>query len=62
MLSWKKGAHENDGIWGKHWYHNINNSETFFKKKNVQSDDYKQFKSIYNDSLYYYKKIYNMNS
>ena len=62
MLSWPKGPHENDGIWGKHWYHNINDSETFFKKKNVQSDDYKQFKSIYNDSLYYYKKIYNMKS
>ena len=62
MLSWPKGPHENDGVWGKHWYHNINDSETFFKKKNVQSDDYKQFKSIYNDSLYYYKKIYNMKS
>ena len=62
MLSWPKGPHENDGIWGKHWYNNINNSETFFKKKKVQSDHYKEFDSIYNDALYYYKKIYNMKS
>lgn len=62
MLSWPKGPHENDGIWGKHWYHNINNSKTFLKKKKVQSDDYKEFDSIYNDALYYYRKIYNMKS
>lgn len=62
MLSWPKGAHKNDGIWGKHWYHNINNSETFFQNKKILSDDYKQFKSIYSDSLYFYKKIYNMKS
>tara|TARA_X000001036_G_C20683340_1_gene806656 strand:+ start:824 stop:1537 length:714 start_codon:yes stop_codon:yes gene_type:complete len=62
MLSWAKGTHKNDGIWGKHWYHNINNSETFFKKKKVQSDHYKAFESIYNDAVYYYKKIYNLKS
>jgi hypothetical protein len=62
MLSWPKGPHDNDGIWGKHWYNNINNSETFFKKKRAPSNNYKKFESIYNDALYYYRKIYNMKS
>jgi hypothetical protein len=62
MLSWKKGSHENDGIWGEHWYNNINNSKKFLKQKKVKCDDYKNFESIYNDSLYYYRKIYNMKS
>jgi len=62
MLSWPKGPHENDGIWGKHWYQNINNSKTFLKKKKNQSDDYKKFGTIYDDALYYYRKIYNMKS
>ncbi len=61
MLSWSKGPHENDGIWGKHWYNNINNSENFSQRKKILSNDYKKFESIYNDSVYYYKKIYNIN-
>jgi hypothetical protein len=60
MLSWPKGPHKNDGIWGKHWYNNINNSKTFFQKRKVSSNDYKNFESIYNDAIFYYKKIYNM--
>lgn len=60
MLTWNKGPHSCDGIWGNHWYNNINDSTTFFKKKGAKSDDYKKFKSIYNDALYFFKKIYNM--
>lgn len=62
MLSWEKGPHKYDGIWGKHWYDNINNSETFFKKREFLSEDYKQFKSIYNESINIYRKIHNMKS
>lgn len=60
MLSWEKGGHKNDGIWGKHWYNNINNSTKFLKKEKVQCDDYRNFKSIYLDSMYYYRKLYHM--
>lgn len=60
MLSWSKGPHINDGIWGKHWYNNINNSTKFFKIKRNLSTDYKEFQSIYDDAKYIYKKIYNM--
>ena len=33
MLSWEKGPHKNDGIWGIHWYDNINNSKNLFTLK-----------------------------
>lgn len=29
MLSWSKGPHPDDGIWGKHWYNAVWNSEGF---------------------------------
>ena len=60
MLSWPRGPHKNDGIWGKHWYNNINNSQNFSKKIGDSSNNYKKYKSIYNDAIYIYKKIYNM--
>lgn len=60
MLSWSKGPHKNDGIWGQHWYDNINNSNGFYKKSSPVSDDYKNFEKIYKQALSYYKKIYNM--
>lgn len=29
MLSWPKGKHPDDGIWGEHWYNAVWNSEKF---------------------------------
>ncbi len=31
MLSWKKGPHREDGIWGAHWYDKVNASTGFGK-------------------------------
>ncbi|QAA81884.1 sulfotransferase family protein [Aequorivita sp. H23M31] len=33
MLKWKKGAIPEDGIWAKHWYKNVHNSEGFAVQK-----------------------------
>ena len=60
MLSWEKGPHKNDGIWGIHWYDNINNSKKFIHFKKNHSDEYKKYKSIYNEAKKIYKKIYTM--
>jgi hypothetical protein len=60
MLSWPKGPHKNDGIWGKHWYNNINSSQNFSKKIGDSSSNYKKYKSIYNDAINIYRKIYNL--
>ena len=29
MLSWEKGPHEEDGVWGSHWYDKVNASTGF---------------------------------
>ena len=33
MLKWKKGNHQNDGIWWKHWYDNVIKTTGFNKLK-----------------------------
>ncbi len=60
MLSWEKGPHQNDGIWGKHWYDSVYKTETFTKKNNISSKNAKfiGYNKIYDEALFYYKKIY----
>ena len=33
MIHWNKGGIPEDGIWAKHWYHNVHNSEGFSVQK-----------------------------
>lgn len=60
MLSWKKGPHKQDGIWGSHWYDNIYSSSKFIKKKIILSENYKKFSTIHDEAQSYYKKLYNL--
>ena len=59
MLSWEKGPHENDGIWGKHWYDSVYQTSGFFLNKqldeNISLDEHE---CIYKEAYSYYKKIY----
>ena len=58
MLSWDKGRYPNDGIWWKHWYNNVINTnqfELFDKKSNTIPNEYQD---IYNEALDYYEKLY----
>ena len=58
MLSWEKGPYSTDGIWWKHWYNNVINTnqfELFDKKSNTIPNRYQD---IYNEALDYYKKLY----
>ena len=55
MLKWKLGAHDYDGVWGKHWYNDVNNSTGFTKTTNKKKNMpdlyvkiYKQAMNIYN--------------
>ena len=54
MLQWKKGNHQNDGIWWKHWYDNVINTTGFQKyhKKDINIEN--KYDSIYNESMEYY--------
>jgi len=60
MLQWEKGKHKNDGIWGRHWYSNVYNTENFVKSISKKSNAYLKYDSIYNEAYYIYKKIYNL--
>ena len=57
MLQWKKGHHQNDGIWWKHWYDNVINTTGFQKyyKKDINIEN--QYDSIYNESMEYYNYL-----
>ena len=58
MLRWEKGSYSTDGIWWKHWYNNVINTNQFqsFGKKSDRIP--KEYQDIYNEALDYYKKLY----
>lgn len=59
MLSWKRGPHKNDGIWGNHWYDRIYQTQSFSKKKKSEiNSEFFSYENIYEESMHYYKKIY----
>jgi len=60
MLRWEKGAYLTDGIWWKHWYNNIINTDRFenFEKKNTGLT--KEYDLIYDEALYFYEELYKM--
>ena len=59
MLSWERGPHKNDGIWGEHWYDNIYQTQGFSKKKkSFKNSEFSDYKNIYEEAMGYYKKIY----
>ena len=59
MLSWKKGPHKNDGIWGKHWYDSVYQTEGFsHSKKSFKKTEFIGYNKIYKEAMSYYKKIY----
>jgi hypothetical protein len=59
MLNWETGSKNYDGIWGKYWYDNANNS-TEFKLKiydNAKKNIPKSYFKIYEKSMGYYKNL-----
>tara|TARA_Y100001970_G_scaffold188729_1_gene229554 strand:+ start:38409 stop:39119 length:711 start_codon:yes stop_codon:yes gene_type:complete len=57
MLNWKKGNHQNDGIWWKHWYDNVIKTDSFqkYQKKDIKIEN--KYDSIYNESMKYYNYL-----
>ena len=60
MLKWPKGERDTDGIWGKHWYHNVITTSEFMRHqpKNEILDDC--FEEIYEKCIPYYEKMHEM--
>lgn len=59
MLSWKKGGIPEDGIWAKHWYANVHNSEGFSVQKSSSQPLPKYLEPLLQDALPYYEVLKN---
>lgn len=64
MLSWKRGPIPEDGVWAKHWYHNVHQSTGFnpYQPKNTDLPDrlnplYETCKPIFDKLLAHAIKI-----
>lgn len=62
MLRWEKAIYQTDGIWSKHWYDSVINTNKFTKKivqnKNIKIDS--RYYAIYGECLDYYQEMYSM--
>ncbi len=58
MLSWKPGPLKEDGIWAKHWYHNVQQSSGFqpYKPKEEAIPD--ELAELWKTCDSYYQKLY----
>ncbi|HBC04220.1 MAG: sulfotransferase family protein [Aequorivita sp.] len=59
MLQWKKGGIPEDGIWAKHWYGNVHNSEGFTFQKSSSQPLPKHLEPLLNEALPYYETLKN---
>jgi len=58
MLSWPLGPREYDGVWTKHWYKNVNKSDSFISNINPMPLISKKYLNIYQECLEYYNYLY----
>ncbi len=59
MLQWKKGGIPEDGIWAKHWYGNVHNSEGFVLQKSSSQPLPEHLELLLNEALPYYETLKN---
>ena len=58
MLNWEKKYYSYDGIWAKHWYDSVIETNTFSINKSISDRIIdKEYLSIYKESLEYYNEI-----
>ncbi len=57
MLSWQAGARPEDGIWAKHWYHNVHNSIGFQPHQPKDEVVPEHIRELYNRCLEYYNRL-----
>ena len=58
MLSWPKGPQKTDGVWGKHWYKQVEDSRGFKSHVRAKEDIPSKYKAIYDKSLDCYNFLY----
>ena len=59
MLKWKSGTRSSDGVWGKHWYQNLEKTTCFSSNINHQVDikTANRYPEILKKSLYIYNEL-----
>ncbi len=57
MLYWQKGPRDSDGIWGKYWYRNVENSTGFQKYRERTGTIPSKLMNIYHECLNAYTEI-----
>ena len=58
MLSWPAGRRESDGIWGRHWYGNVEASTGFHHYAEKTDDIPLKYQDIFAASLDSYQQLY----
>jgi Sulfotransferase domain len=58
MLTWPAGAKSEDGVWAKHWYHNVHASTTFGKYETKKDMFPRHLELLLDESLPFYKRLY----
>ncbi len=59
MLGWKKGGIPEDGVWAKHWYNNVHNSDGFAIQKSSSQPLPIHLKPLLKEALPYYETLKN---
>lgn len=59
MLHWKKGGIPEDGVWAKHWYENVHNSEGFCVQRSSSQPLPQHLKPLLVEALTYYETLKN---
>ncbi len=57
MITWPIGEKINDGIWGRVWYEQVNNSTTFAKYKDSELNVPKKYQDIYQECIDIYNHM-----
>lgn len=57
MLRWKKGGIPEDGIWAKHWYKNVHNSEGFAVQQSSSQPLPEHLEPLLKEALPYYETL-----
>ena len=58
MLSWPSGGRDSDGIWGKYWYKNVEQSTGFQRYNSVDIKLPSHLEELYKECLPFYEELY----
>lgn len=58
MLSWQKGPIPEDGVWARHWYHNVHNSTGFKAYEPKDEEVPERLKPLLEECSEYYHELF----